>query len=149
MRLTIYTDYALRMLIYLGANGDRICSIGTIATSYGISKNHLMKVAIELSSQGLIESVRGNGGGIRLAKPPHQISIGKVVRLTESDMYLVGCFDKTGPSCRISSGCMLKTVLEDALDAFLQVLDNYTLADLVTKRDKIQRLLGIDIVTMQ
>lgn len=148
MRLTIYTDYALRMLIYLGANGDRLCSIGTIATRYGISKNHLMKVAIELSSQGLIETVRGNGGGIRLAKPPNQISIGKVVRLTESDMHLVGCFDKTGPSCIISSHCILKTVLEDALNSFLLVLDNYTLEDILTKRDKIQSLLGIEVVTM-
>jgi Rrf2 family nitric oxide-sensitive transcriptional repressor len=148
MRLTIYTDYALRMLIYLGVNGDGLCSIGTIATSYGISKNHLMKVAIELSSRGVIETVRGNGGGMRLAIPPHRISIGEIVRMTESDMYMAGCFDPDGPACSISSSCLLRGALNDALNAFMGVLDGYTLADIITKKSRIQKLLGIEIVSI-
>lgn len=149
MRLTIYTDYALRTLIYLGVNGDRLCSIATIATSYGISKNHLMKIVVDLAANGVIESVRGNGGGIRLAKPPSEIGIGDVVRITESDMFLVACFDSEGPSCRISSDCKLRAVLAQALSAFLAVLDDYTLADVIVKHNKIQSLLGIEIVSVR
>jgi len=146
MRLTIYTDYALRALIYLGVNGDRLCSIGAIADSYGISKNHLMKIVVELSSKGYVESVRGHGGGIRLAKPAKQIVIGDVVRLTESDMFLVGCFDAAGPKCRISPECKLRSVLADALRAFMKVLDSYTLADVLAQEGSLRRLLGVEIV---
>ena len=99
MRLTIYTDYALRVLIYLTANRGKQCSVGEIADSYQISKHHLMKVAQDLAAAGMIETIRGNGGGIRLIKPPHMISIGDVVRRTESDMFLVGCFDPAGKGC--------------------------------------------------
>lgn len=147
MRLTIYTDYALRMLIYLGVHGDRLCSIGTIASSYGISKNHLMKIVVDLAANGIIQSVRGNGGGIRLAKPPSEIAIGDVVRITESDMFLVACFDAAAPACRISSDCKLRAALAQALGSFMSVLDGYTLADVIVNRQsRIQSLLGIEIV---
>jgi Rrf2 family nitric oxide-sensitive transcriptional repressor len=148
MRLTIYTDYALRILIYLTANRGKQCAVGEIADSYGISKNHLMKVAQELASAGIIETVRGNGGGIKLIKPPHMISIGDVVRLTESDMFLVGCFDTAGKGCPIESACVLAGVLKEALNAFMAVIDRYSVADLMAKRPQLVELLGIPLLVV-
>jgi Rrf2 family nitric oxide-sensitive transcriptional repressor len=143
MRLTIYTDYALRVLIYLTANRGKQCSVGEIADSYQISKHHLMKVAQDLAAAGMIETIRGNGGGIRLIKPPHMISIGDVVRRTETDMFLVGCFDPAGKGCTIEGACILAGALKEALNAFMAVIDKYTVADLMAKRPQLVQLLGI------
>ena len=138
MRLTRYTDYALRVLTYLGARPDRVCSIGEIARGYGISQNHLMKVAHDLGKAGYIEGVRGRTGGIRLARPPGTINVGAVVRQMEEGFDLVEC-----DACAIASACELTRILDEALAAFMTVLDRYTLADLLTRQTKLLRLLRV------
>jgi len=143
MRLTSHTDYALRTLIYLGVAGDRLTPVGEVADAYRISRNHLLKVANHLSAGGYIESVRGNGGGIRLARPAADINIGQVVRTTEADMNLVECFCPGGRGCRIETGCLLRSVLRTALRAFMSVLDKYSLADLLGSKPLLEELLGL------
>ena len=131
MRLTRYTDYALRVLTYLGARPDRGCSIAEIARGYGLSQNHLMKVAHDLGKAGYIEGVRGRTGGIRLARPADKINVGAVVRQMEEDFGLVECFNTEGSHCKLDGHCRLKGVLSNALQAWMDVLDGVTLADLV------------------
>jgi Rrf2 family nitric oxide-sensitive transcriptional repressor len=144
MRLTSHTDYSLRTLIYLGVRPDRLSSVGEVAEAYGLSKNHLMKVANHLAAGGYVQAVRGNRGGIRLARPPEEINIGAVVRYTESDMNLVECFcPGSGAGCRIESGCLLRAALRSALRAFLGVLDGYSLANLLQSRPLLEELLGV------
>ncbi|AWN37228.1 Rrf2 family transcriptional regulator [Methylobacterium radiodurans] len=133
MRLTRYTDYALRTLIYLGLNEPRQSSIGEIARAYGISENHLTKVVHQLGRLGLVRTIRGRGGGLRLALDPAEIVVGAVVRQTEEDLALVECF--AGGACAITPSCRLRRVLGEALAAFLAVLDRYTLADLLGDGD--------------
>ena len=129
MRLTRYTDYSLRCLMYLGLHGPGLTSIGEIATAYGISAHHLTKVVHELGRSGMVETVRGRGGGIRLARPAAEIGIGAVVRATEESFALVDCFGTEG--CAIAGPCQLAPALSEALEAFLAVLDRYSLADLL------------------
>jgi Rrf2 family transcriptional regulator, nitric oxide-sensitive transcriptional repressor len=129
MRLTRYTDYALRVLLYLGASPDRLSTINEIAAHHNISRNHLMKVVHQLGSWGYIETLRGKGGGIRLARKPEDILLGDVVRHTEGNLEIVECFTPGNSNCIIQPGCRLKTVLNDALTSFLATLDLYTLAD--------------------
>lgn len=130
MRLTLYTDYSLRVLIYLASKpNEELSNVKEIAEAYDISKNHLMKVIHELGKMGVIETIRGRNGGIRLAQPPASISIGAVVRKTEDDFHLVECFNPEGNNCVITAACGLKHVLFQALQAYLDVLDQYTLAD--------------------
>jgi Rrf2 family nitric oxide-sensitive transcriptional repressor len=142
MRLTRYTDYAMRVLLYLGAQPDRVCSIGEIARAYGISQNHLMKVAHDLGKAGYVEGVRGRSGGIRLARPADRINVGAVVRQTEEGFELVEC-----GSCLIAPACGLTGVLAEALTAFMAVLDRYTLADLLKKRGKLLRLFDVPLAS--
>ncbi|MBS4209205.1 Rrf2 family transcriptional regulator [Bacillus sp. FJAT-50079] len=145
MRLTNYTDYALRLLIYLAAKQpDSLSNITEIAEAYGISKNHLMKITHELGKIGVITTIRGRGGGIKLAVPPSEINIGSIVRQTEEDFKLVPCFGDGPHSCTISPICGLKHALHRALNAYLSVLDQYTLADLVKEPTHYRRLLGMD-----
>lgn len=136
MRLTRYTDYAMRVLLYLGARPDRLCSIAEIAGAYRISQNHLMKVVNDLGRAGYVASVRGRAGGVRLARDPSGINVGEVVRHTEDGFDLVDC-----GSCVIAPACGLTSALREALAAFLAVLDGYTLADLLSKRADMARLL--------
>ena len=144
MRLTVYTDYSLRVLIYLGARGrDHLATIQEIATAYNISKNHLMKVTYDLGQHGFIETIRGRGGGIRLAKAPEEIGIGEVVRKTEEDFYLVECFNPSSNLCKISPECNLKNALNEALLAYLAVLDRYTVADFLHSKENMLALLGL------
>lgn len=144
MRLTSHTDYSLRTLIYLGVSPDRLTPVGEVAEAYGLSKNHLMKVANHLATGGYVEAVRGNRGGIRLARAPADINIGAVVRHTETDMNLVECFcPSESGGCRIESGCLLRAALRSALRAFLAVLDGYSLASLLQSRPLLEELLGI------
>lgn len=143
MRLTTHTDYSLRTLIYLAIAGDRLTPVGEVATAYGISKNHLLKVAHTLASGGYVEAVRGTGGGIRLARPPAEINIGQVVRYTEADMNLVECFCPGESGCRIETGCLLRSALRSALRAFLGVLDRYALSDLMGSKPLLEELLGL------
>ena len=131
MRLTSYTDYTLRTLIYLGMNRDRLVTIQDIADNHLISKNHLMKVVQDLRTAGYLDAVRERTGGVRLAKPPSEINVGEVVRHTEGGFELVDC-----SSCLISPACGLTGALHEALAAFMAVLDGYTLADLIQGRSQ-------------
>ncbi|WP_424136343.1 RrF2 family transcriptional regulator [Roseomonas chloroacetimidivorans] len=147
MRLTLYTDYALRSLIYLGLRPDRRVSIREIATAHRISENHLVKVVHQLGRGGFVETTRGKGGGLRLARPPGEIRIGDVVRFTEEDMALVACFQPLaeGGGCALINVCRLQSLLGEALAAFMAVLDSRTLADLLTgpNRDAMAGRLGL------
>jgi Rrf2 family nitric oxide-sensitive transcriptional repressor len=136
VQLTRYSDYSLRVLIYLAVDPDRLVTIESIAQSYDISKAHLMKVVHQLGLGGYLETVRGRGGGLRLARRPEEIRIGDVVRATEGNMALVECFDPASSQCVIEPVCGLRSLLSEALTAFLTVLDGYTLADLVARRRK-------------
>lgn len=140
MRLTVFTDYSLRVLMYVAARTSRLTTIQEMATAYGISRNHLMKVVFELGRHGILETVRGRHGGIRLASPPENIRIGDVVRFTESGSALVECFG-TGSGCVIVAPCRLKGILNEALESFLAVLDGYTLHDLVHGNRGLARVL--------
>ncbi|HZG74093.1 MAG TPA: Rrf2 family transcriptional regulator, partial [Chondromyces sp.] len=132
MKLTLYTDYSLRVLIYLASLEEgKLSNIREISEAYQISKNHLMKVIYELGKMGIIETIRGRNGGIRLARPPEEINIGAVVRKTEEGFHLVECFNPEGNNCIISPVCGLKHILNKALFAYFEVLDQYALADLV------------------
>lgn len=143
MRLTVYTDYALRLLMYLALKENGLATIAEIAASYGISRNHLMKVAYELGTAGYIETVRGRGGGLRLAKAAESIRLGDVVRRTEPDMALATCFKPIDAPCAIKRCCMLRDALERACIAFSEVLDGYSLADLVRPRNRLRTMLSI------
>lgn len=136
MRLTRYTDYAMRVLLYLGRDPGQLGGIAEIARAYGISQNHLMKVVSDLVNAGYLESVRGRNGGIRLARPPAEINVGALVRHTEDGFDLVDC-----GSCLIAPACGLTSVLDEALGAFLAVLDSYTLADVLARRGDFSHLL--------
>ena len=144
MRLTIYTDFALRMLTYLAVHKDRTCTVKEIADAYDISRNHLLKVANQLASSGFVETTRGNGGGLRLGMPPHKIGIGAVVRLTEPDFHVVSCFNPQSSGCKIESVCKLQRALQEALAAFLKVLDRYTVSDLMAVKPTLRTLLEIN-----
>ena len=140
MRLTAFTDYSLRTLIYLAARPDRLATIADIAGAYQISTNHLMKVVYALGQAGDIVTIRGQRGGIRLARPPAEINIGAIVRRTEPDMAIAGCFGEQS-FCVIQPECRLSGVLSEALNAFLAVLDRFTLADLVERPAVLAALL--------
>lgn len=142
MRLTVYTDYSLRVLMYVALHPEQRPTIAGIAASYGISKNHLMKVVYELGVAGYISTLRGKNGGLVLARNPQNIVLGEVVRRTEPDMALVPCFDPVNAPCVISPACKLKHALHEARAAFLRVLDDYTLADLVENRLPLGALLA-------
>jgi Rrf2 family nitric oxide-sensitive transcriptional repressor len=137
VKLTSYTDYALRTLMYLATNRDQLVTIQDIADTHGIAKNHLTKVVHQLGQIGVVDTVRGRNGGLRLGREPEDINIGDVVRKTESDFHMAVCFDPAGSGCLYAGGCALKGALASATDAFLQVLDGYTLSTLIgpaTKR---------------
>ena len=144
VRLTVYTDYSLRTLLYLALrDAAYLATIQEIADTYNISKNHLMKVTYELGKLGYIETIRGRGGGIRLAVDPSSITIGQVVRQTEDDFNIVECFNHEQNLCIISPACKLKHILYDAMQAYLNVLDQYTLADVAQNKDELLELLKL------
>jgi Rrf2 family transcriptional regulator, nitric oxide-sensitive transcriptional repressor len=130
MRLTNFSDYALRVLMYAAARSDRLITIEETAEVYGISRAHLMKVANQLTRAGFLKATRGRTGGLALARRPEKIGLGDVVRATEPDFALVECFSADN-ACLITPRCRLKGVLKEALVAFVGTLDRYTLADLV------------------
>ena len=131
MRLTSFTDYTLRTLMYLGASRDRLVTINDIAELHLISKNHLMKVVHQLGVSGMVETVRGRNGGLRLKVDPALINIGAIVRQTETDFYMAECFDRASNTCVYAPGCDLTRVLGSATAAYLAVLDGVTLLDLI------------------
>lgn len=145
MRLTAFTDYTLRVLMYLGLHRDRLCTIAEIARAYGISENHLMKVVHYCATRGLVETVRGKGGGVRLARPSSEIGIGALVRATEEDIALVECFAPSGSECRVAPACVLRGALREAQEAFYAALDRYTLADLLRPAPRLAPLLRIPV----
>jgi Rrf2 family transcriptional regulator, nitric oxide-sensitive transcriptional repressor len=130
MRLSEYTDYTLRVLMYCAAHRDRLVTIGELAEQHGLSKNHLMKVVNDLARQGLLETTRGRGGGLRLLAEPAAIRIGDVVRATETDFRLVECFDATTSTCTLTPSCRLKHLFNEALAAYFMALDSASLADM-------------------
>ena len=130
MRLTTMTDYALRLLMLLGSQPERIFTIAEVAQIHGISKAHLMKVSHQLGAAGWIDTLRGKGGGIRLGRPAKRINLGEVVRDIESDFRVVECF-APGGSCTLTGNCRLAGVMQGALAAFQRHLDRHTLADLL------------------
>lgn len=134
MRLTMLTDYALRLLMYVAPQPHRLCTIAEVAQAYAISEAHLMKVTHQLGQQGWIETVRGKGGGMRLARAPRDINLGAVVRSIEPDFALVECF-ATGNQCVLTGQCRLAGVLNGALQDFMAHLDGFTLADLLPGTD--------------
>ena len=142
MRLTFYSDYSLRMLMYVAVNDDHLVTIQEVADSYGISKNHLMKVAFDLGQKGFLETVRGRNGGLRLARESGKIGLGDVIRATEEDFNMVECFDPLSNSCLITRACRLRGALSKATAAYMAVLDEYTLADLTDRHPALSRLLA-------
>ena len=144
MHITRYTDYSLRVLVFLATQGDRLSTIQQIAESYDISRNHLMKVVHRLNKRGYIETVRGKKGGMRLRLPPSDINIGVLIRETEQELGVVECLS-SGNACKIAPVCGLKSMFSEAVEAFLSTLDQYTLEDVIppAHRAQLLRLLQI------
>lgn len=142
MKLTRFTDYSLRVLMYLGLQDNGRVTIKEISGSYEISRNHLMKVVSMLTRMGYLDARRGPGGGIALARPAQEINLADVVMDMEDDLNLVECFC-TGGQCLITPVCELKSVLNQSLNAYIDTLKRYTLADLLEPRDKLSKLLGL------
>lgn len=140
MRLTLHTDFALRVLIQVGIGGGKLTTINDIAQSFDISRHHLMKVVNDLSQRGYLDTVRGRNGGIRLMREPHEINIGQVVRDVEDKLDVIGCLESKG-YCAIERVCVLRGILHDATDSFLAVLDSHTLADLIKPHKALTALL--------
>ena len=143
MRLTQFSDYALRTLLYLRVHEDRAVPLVEIARSYGISYNHLVKVAALLTEIGVVATVRGRAGGFRLAKSAAEINLGWLIRQTEPDFHLVECFDRETDNCSITPACRLRGVLVEATRSFLGVLDGYTLADFPASQGHAERLVQL------
>ena len=144
MRLTIQTDYALRMLMFLAVQGECRSSIREISTAYGISENHLMKITQRLAAAGYIDARRGRSGGLRLGREAASISVGEVVREVEPDFALVECLGDSN-QCPLTPACVLKRALKEARKAFLAVLDQYTVAALVAQPQRLRTALAIRI----
>ena len=139
MRLTRFTDYSLRVLIYLGLKQDQRVTIRRISGAYGISKNHLMKVVSGLTRMGYLNAQRGPGGGIRLAQPPEQINLAEVIKYTEGDLMMVECLDGE-ENCPIAPVCNLQFIIGEALGAFFRTLKAYTLKDLIEPQKDLSSL---------
>ncbi|MCB1954891.1 MAG: Rrf2 family transcriptional regulator [Rhodocyclaceae bacterium] len=142
MHITQHTDFALRVLIYLGACTERRVTVREVSDRFGISRSHLMKIVNQLVTDGFVEGTRGKGGGLRLARAPEAIGVGEVVRRMEPGFELVECFGSDS-RCLLSSGCRLKGAFSRALDAFLTSLDGVTLADLIVQRSRLRGVLEI------
>lgn len=144
MKLTAFTDYSLRVLIYLAAQPGQRATIAQIASAFDVSEHHLVKVVHFLGKQGWLRNVRGKGGGLELGERPEDIVVGRVVRATEGSTQVAECFGESGGDCQIAPDCRLRGVLGEAVAAFHQVLDAYTLADLVRNRQQLARVLFFD-----
>ncbi len=145
MRLTLHTDYALRVLMYVAVKGQTLSTIPEIVERFDIPKGHVMKVVHHLAQKGYLHTIRGKRGGMQLARKPNQIVIGTVVRDMEQELGVLGCLQNARGYCRIEECCLLRNALRDAMNAFLATLDRYTLQDLIRPRD-LARLLKIDKV---
>jgi Rrf2 family nitric oxide-sensitive transcriptional repressor len=143
MQLTQYTDFALRTLIAVALSPGERSTVSDVSRAYGISRHHLVKVVGRLAELGYVETVRGKGGGVRLARRPQQITIGAIVRAMEAELGVVECLKADGGNCTISPACRLKSLMRGATDKFLAELDGHTLADVLKARAPLTRLLGI------
>lgn len=143
MQLSVYSDYALRVLIQTALRRPQRVRVDEVAETFGISRNHLVKIVHDLGRNGYLQTQRGIGGGFTLAREPEEIRVGAVVRLCEETDTVIDCLDKPGQPCRLSPACRLKGVLDEAAAAFFAVLDGYTLADLVKQPSKIRAVLQI------
>jgi Rrf2 family transcriptional regulator, nitric oxide-sensitive transcriptional repressor len=143
MRLTLQTDYALRILMFAGIRGGTLSRIDEIVTQFDISEGHVMKIVHRLGQKGYLETIRGKNGGMRLGRKASQINVGAVVRDMEEELGVLGCLQGKKKFCRIETCCVLRGALRDATDAFLAVLDSLTLADLIKPRNAIAKLLAI------
>jgi Rrf2 family nitric oxide-sensitive transcriptional repressor len=141
MRLTSYSDYSLRLLMFAAVKQGGLVTVPAAAQAYGISRNHLMKVAHDLGRHGYLETVRGRGGGLRLARAPEKINLGALLRHTEEHFHIVECFAPGADGCAITRCCRLKGMLGEATAAFLAVMDKYTLADLTGRNPALARRL--------
>ncbi|WP_419901744.1 Rrf2 family transcriptional regulator [Kiloniella sp.] len=146
MRLTTYTDYSLRVLIFVGLKGEELTTITEISDRYNISRNHLMKVVNQLSQDGYLKTIRGKNGGMTLAHVPSKINLGDVVRDMEDNLDIVECFDKKKGCCQIDGYCRLQGILGEAVIAFFDVLDKYTLEDLMVNRSGLQKALSLNFI---
>lgn len=142
MKLSLFTDYAFRLLMQVAAAEPDLVTISTCAESYGISRHHLTKIANDLVRGGYLAAVRGRSGGLRLAKPAQAINVGDVVRYCESTVPLVECMDRVNNTCVITPACFLKSVLFEAESAFYRALAGYTLADLTARRQELRKILS-------
>ena len=149
MRLTLQTDYALRVLIHAGIQQGKLSTIAEIARQFDISRAHVMKVVHRLGQLGYLETIRGKGGGVRLAREPALINVGAVIRDVEQELGVLGCLEERPGYCRIERGCVLRGALRDATNAFLATLDRLTLADLVRPRQSLARLIAIDATAIR
>ena len=143
MKLTTFTDYSLRVLIFVATAPEGRTTIAEIAQAYGISENHLVKVVHLLGREGLLLNTRGRGGGLALARPAREVNVGAVVRMAEGGDFPAECFHEDGGTCVIAPVCRLAGVLDDAMKAFYRVLDGYTLADLVENRRRLSAILHL------
>ena len=146
MRLTRKTNYAVRILMYCAANSGRLSRIPEIASSYGVSELFLFKILQPLVENGLVETVRGRNGGVRLGKPAEDISLFDIVRVTEDSFAMAECFENDAAECPLIDSCSLNAALREALNAFFAVLARYSIADLVKNRTDLRTLLGIDLM---
>ncbi len=142
MRLTTFTDYTLRVLMFLALERDRLVTIPELASAFDVSENHLMKVVHQLARSGVVESVRGKGGGVRLARAPDEIRIGEIVRRSEGDTPIVECLSGDPGGCVIDRACKLKGALLVAFEALYDSLDGHTLADLISNKRPLLVALG-------
>jgi Rrf2 family nitric oxide-sensitive transcriptional repressor len=145
MRLTAYSDYALRVLIYLSIQDERLATIKEISEQYDISRNHLMKLVHDLGKHGFIETIRGKHGGLRIGRDPAMITVGEVVRAMEKDLAIVECFEPGNYKCQIVKACVLAGVIRQAFNVFLEVLDGYTISDLAKPKSQLINTFPIDV----
>lgn len=145
MKLTQYTNYALRTLMYVSINGGKPASVHEISDAYKISANHLKKAANEMVKQGYLKTMQGRHGGLLMAKKPKAINIGKVIRITEGTMNIVECFDLDKNTCPAADTCSTSDLFKRAISAFLDVLDSVTLADMIENPNEMREILGIDL----
>lgn len=146
MRLTRQTNYAIRILMYCAANEGRLSRIPEIAAAYTVSELFLFKILQPLVEHGLVETVRGRNGGVRLGKPAAEINLFDVVRVTEENFAMAECFENDATECPLVDSCALNSALREALNAFFGVLERYSIADLVKARPNVRALLGIDLI---
>jgi Rrf2 family iron-responsive transcriptional regulator len=146
MRLTRQTNYAMRILMYCAANNDRLSRIPEIAAAYSVSELFLFKILQPLVENGLVETVRGRNGGVRLGRPAGQITLFDVVRVTEENFAMAECFENDAVECPLVDSCALNSALREALNAFFAVLERHTIEDLVRARVDVRTLLGIDLL---